>query len=91
MLGVVESLQNSEKINKQNQSKLLPFFRISRPDICKNICEGLKTGVVYLNDDLDVIFCIKQMIELKIVAKIGDHLVRGSMFDNYVKFIIKEI
>lgn len=91
LLSVVESLQNSGKNSKKDEAKLLPFFDISNPEICKNICEGLKIGIVYLNTDLDVIFCVKQMIKFKIAKKVGDHLICGDMFDEYLKFTEKEV
>lgn len=95
LLGVVESLEiNSKYINKE-EVKILPFYKISYPDICKKICLSLKEEPLLSSDimdnglNLDAVFCIKQMIEFKIIAKVGDYLVRGDMFEEYLNFLQK--
>ena len=97
LLDVVLTLNKSDKVNKSEEARILPFFKIQHPDICKFICNRMKNGVVTLEDlgqekysSQDIIFCIKQLLENKVVAKSGGYLLRGEMFDDYFKFVLQE-
>jgi hypothetical protein len=38
----------------------------------------------------DILYCIKQLIEYKVISKSGDYLLRGERFDGYLKFAMME-
>ena len=95
LLDVISSFEKPDNSAKKEDAKTLIFYKISSPHICKKICDSLKEGFlpeISVSDinSLDTAFCIKQMIEYKILSKIGKHLIKGDMFDSYLKFILRE-
>jgi hypothetical protein len=83
--------------NKTEEAKLLPFFKLQYPQICRKICKHIVDlsfnsvySVIGLKDP-EVLFCIKQLIEAKIIARVDDYLVRGDKFDEYLKFVLCEV
>lgn len=97
LLDVVLAFKEDNKNNRQEEAKILSFFQIQHPNICKFICDQLKDNVVTIEELLkrgkagpDILFCIKQLLEHKIISKSGSHLLRGEKFESYLKFIIKE-
>lgn len=95
LMDVISAFEKTSKNNKQEDAKLLTFFKIHNTHICKFICDHLKNKVSVVEDliDLkypaeDIIFSIKQLIESKVLSKSGNHLLRGDMFDEYMKFVI---
>ena len=82
--------------SKTVEANILSFFNLSYPDICKFICKNLQSTPITIEYiathylQADVIFCVKQLIEYKIISKSSHYLLRGSQFDNYLKFILKE-
>ena len=94
LLDVVTSFEKPQKPSKVEEAKLLPFFKLQHPNICKDICQKLKQGPV-LGTDLtknnqDNIFCIKQLLECKVISKIGTHIVCGDKYNEYMKFVLQE-
>ncbi len=97
LLDVIAAFDRPAKPNKSEEIKILNFFKLQRPEICKHICQILsKTSGVRLKDvcnlysEGDVIFCIKQLIEHKIIVKKNDVLDKGDSFADYWKFINHE-
>ena len=95
VLDVINTFEKSENKSKLEEAKILSFYKLSYPSICKRLCEQLKFGPVIANfdiqiDNLDILFCIKQMIEYKIASKAGEYLVRGDKFEEYLKFLLKD-
>jgi len=97
LLDVVATLEKPVKTDKTNEIKILSFFKIQNPHICKHICEKVKTRLVKI-DDLktklfvleDIVFCVKQLIEHRVLCKIDDIVAPGDMFDDYIKFVLKD-
>lgn len=98
LLDVVLAFENPSS-NKSEDAKLLPFFKIQYPQTCKNICELLKYETKSLPvrslasvgfDAAEHNYCIKQMLEAKIIARVGDGLIKGECFDEYVKFVLRQ-
>jgi hypothetical protein len=95
LLDVINNFDQPPK-SKKEEAKVLPFFKIQYPIICKAICDSIKISAVDINsfngkhDYADVLFCIKQLIEYKVIYKSGNHLLRGEMFEDYLKFALKE-
>lgn len=95
LLDVIESFEKEEKVSASYEAKILSLFNIQYPIICKRICDHLKTSNILIKEinefpTQDIVFCVKQLLELKIISKIGDCLLRGEMFDDYLKFVLRE-
>lgn len=94
VLDVILAFEKPNK-DKREEAKLLSFFKLEYPKVCKHLCEQAKTAPLLTNSsttlDSQAIFAIKQLLEAKILARIGNHLVRGDRFDDYMKFVIREV
>jgi hypothetical protein len=98
LLDVVDAFEKSSK-SKAAEAKLLSFFKLRYPERCGEICQMLKHEVKSLptliwtdleHDDIQYKFCIKQLIEAKIIVRIGNQILRGDKFDEYMKFVLHE-
>lgn len=87
-----EKLKN--KPSKEVEESL-PYFNIQNQHICKFLCDSLKSNSliidsiksnVYSKDD--ILFCVKQLLEHKIIYRTGECLLRGSKFEEYYKTIV---
>lgn len=96
LLDVIESFEKNGKPTHSEEIKILDLFKIQYPVICKRICDALKQNSIHIGyfdkefPRQDIIFCLKQLLELKIIAMTGEHLLRGKMFDDYLKFVLRE-
>ena len=36
----------------------------------------------------DINYCVKQLLEYKVISRVGDLFSRGDMFDKYLDFIL---
>jgi hypothetical protein len=96
ILDVIATLDRDVKASKSEEARILSFFKIQNPSVCKFICSHVNTGVTAIEDlsqkhaVSDIMFCIKQLLEHKIVAKSGAYLLRGETFDDYLKFVLRE-
>jgi len=97
LLDVITTFQKPQKTSKVQEAKLISFYQIQHPEICKFICDSLrecpltKDQLMNLEYSVhDINFCIKQLVEFKVIAKIGDSFLRGHMFEEYTKFILRE-
>lgn len=96
LLDVIAIFHKPVKNNRE-EVRILSFFQIQNPHICKFICNLVKTHprnreqlehLRYSSHDIN--FCIKQLLEHRVIAKVGDSLLRGEMFDEYAKFVLQE-
>lgn len=97
LLDVVATFRKPEKLSKSGEVKLIFFHQIQHPEICQKICGMLKVQPVEKKQLLsiptppdDLNFCLKQLLEHKVISKIGDTFLRGQSFDEYVKFVLQE-
>ena len=97
LLDVVLTFEKSNNTRKINESKVLSFFKIQNPHICKFICDNMKESAINLESLYnrgyliqDIVFCIKQLIEHKVISKTGDYLLRGELFQEYLKFVLQD-
>lgn len=97
LLDVISAFEKPSKTSKHEEVKILSFFKIQNTHICKFVCDHLKLGVVTIEGltnleyvASDVLFCVKQLIEHKVLSKSGNHLLRGEMFDEYLKFVLRD-
>jgi len=96
LLDVIATFQKPTKNTKQ-EARILSFFQIQNPHICKYICNSIKSKPQNrdcLNNSQysphDINFCIKQLLEQRVIAKVGESFLRGEMFDEYMKFVLQE-
>jgi hypothetical protein len=94
LLDVITTFDEPE--TKVEEAKLLPFFTLKYPAICKYLCDLLREEDGHIiTDNLsanpDYIFCIKQMLECKIVSRYDQYIQRGERFDEYIKFVLREV
>lgn len=95
LLDVVNMFGTS-KSDKSEEIRALSFFKLQHPEICQYICSTLKEYPCTIEDFstkypvMDVVFCIKQLIEAKVITKSGAHILRGNLFSDYLKFVFKE-
>lgn len=97
LLDVVLTFDKAAKEIKPEEAKILTFFKIQDQHICKFICDKIKCSTINIDclkdgpyDTKDILFCIKQLIEHKIISKVGDILLRGELYDEYVKFVLRD-
>ena len=92
LLDVIESFQKTEKPNNNKEIKLLSLYKIANLGLCKLICENVdrfEIKEIRGYSKLDVLSCVKQLIEHKIIARKGSGLVRGDLFNEYCSFVLK--
>ena len=91
LLDVISSFEKPVS-NKSEDAKILSFFKIQYPLTCKAICNVINDRSALQLSDLKSTaehnYCIKQMIEAKIITRVADELIRGEKFDEYMKFIL---
>ena len=97
-LDVIDALEKSEKSDKVDEIKVLNFFKLQHPDICRNICRTIqKNNSASIEEvrgnypELDILFCVKQLIENKILVKQGKTFSKGEVFLDYLRFINHEV
>lgn len=96
LLDVIATFEKVNKPSRSEEARILSFFKIQQPKICKFICDCMKGGVVAIEHldgqypTPDIMFCIKQLLEHKVITKSGSHLLRGEAFDDYLRFALRE-
>jgi hypothetical protein len=95
LLDVVFAFDKNK--TKEEVVKFLPFFKIQYPQTCKFICDKLKNGplptptTISGTSNPEFVFTIKQLLEAKIAARIGELIVRGEKFNDYLKYVLHEV
>lgn len=97
LLDVISTFEKPIKSHKE-EAKILTFFQIENPHICKFICDLIKDQPCTNKNNLvnsqfsqhDINFCVKQLLEHRVIAKVGESILRGEMFGKYVKFVLQE-
>ena len=93
-LDVIESLK---KEHKDISSDIVSFFDIKDIDISRYICLAVKHNVSF--DEIincgrfksdDIFFCIKQLLEHKIIVKDSSHFIKHDSYDKYMNQVLKE-
>ena len=82
--------------SKEDEAKLLQFFELQYPTLCRAICGHVSIKPIpvsiMLNDNVDddLKFCYKQLLGHKIIARVGDQLVQGDRYIEYMTFVLRE-
>jgi hypothetical protein len=100
LLDVISNFDQPDKSKRQEEAKILSFYQIEHPQICKIICKMLQTSALTFeqlmqntelsNNSANVIFCLKQLAEHKVISKAGKHFLRSDKFESYLTFVFQE-
>jgi hypothetical protein len=97
LLDVIHNFDKPKSVMKTEDAKLLPLFEIPNQNICKFICDKIKESPIVLSElytgsfsKLDVTYSIKQLLENKIIHRVGDILSKGDFYETYVKIVLRE-
>lgn len=96
LLDIVLSFQKPEKKTKIEDTKLLSLYKIKHHNICRFICDSLKDSPADLgvlvngpHEGSAIVFCIKQLLENKVIIRNGNFFCRGALFDEYCVNVLK--
>lgn len=96
LLDVVSAFDTPVKVSKSEEIRALSFFKIQQPAVCKHICDILRKSPAIVDgfgkkySTEDVMFGIKQLLENRVIHKINNLFLRGEMFDEYIKFVLRD-
>ncbi len=92
LLDVISVFEKTEETNLSKDCKLLLYFKIQNPEICKFVCDLVKDSPFKISkivhstfSEQDIIFCIKELLENKVLYKSNDHILRGEAYYDYIK------
>ena len=101
LLDVVLTFEPKQSDHNTKDYKILQLFNIKNKNASRFICNELKLGPIELDSlkdimvhtfpDNEINFCIKQLIELKIVSKVGKHLLQGDMYKDYSVHVLRDL
>lgn len=99
LLDVVLTFEKQMKETSED-AKLLPFFRLAYPSMCKFICDIAKKHPIEIGSSFQLMgsgerdptarYSIKQLLECKVLQREGNHVTRGERFDEYMTFVLRE-
>jgi hypothetical protein len=97
LIDVIDSFSNKKIYNTSNEIIYLDLFSLQLPEICQKIVAIVAEKPQKISDFLEnsnfekenLLFCLKQLVEHRVLVKIGDIFTRGIRFDNYQKIIGK--
>lgn len=97
LLDVVFAFEKQNSCKEKSDSKMLQFFKINKMDVCKFICDSMKDSAISVESLYnkgysiqDLVFCIKQLLEHKVISRTDNYLLRGEFFKEYLEFILLE-
>ncbi len=93
LLDVISSFEKPVSKDKTEEAKLLPFFNLQYPEKCKEICDVLRNGAESISlkiENATTVFCFKQLLEHKILARKDYSLIPGERFNEYITFVLRE-
>jgi hypothetical protein len=95
LLDVITIFNSDKKETKHDEVKVLHYFNIENQHICKFICDALvnnnlKIDTIKSNmfSESDILYCVKQLLEHKIIYRTGDCILRGVKFEEYCKAVL---
>jgi hypothetical protein len=83
--------------DKEEQKQALQLFNIANPVVCKFICNIIKEKPEKISgfmgnryDAKEIMFCLKQLLEHRVISRQGDFVLRGYNFAKYMSYVFKE-
>jgi len=99
LLDVILTFEKQTK-NTSEDAKFLSFFKLEYPIMCKFVCDIVKKGPIEVGEKLMPLgagesdptmkFSIKQLLECKVLSRVGSQVSRGERFDEYMTFVLHE-
>lgn len=96
LLDVITTFNYDKKQTKPYEVDNLRYFKITNQHICKFICDlitdnGLQIDSIKSNvfSDADILYCIKQLLEHKVLYRVGNYVVRGNDYQSYYRLIFQ--
>jgi|SRR5579859_557026 len=91
LLDVIYAFNKKNK-DKIKDAKILFLHNITNLGLTKIIIKSIKERPLAMNEPIisNNMFCIKQLIDQKIIYKCGDFLVQGANFKEYYEFILNK-
>lgn len=99
LLDVILTFEKQTKSTSED-AKLLSFFKLEYPLMCKFVCDIVKKGPIEVGEKLMPLgagesdptmkFSIKQLLECKVLSRTGNQISRGDRFDEYMTFVLHE-
>lgn len=99
LLDVIATFEAPAKTQKPEEIKTLSFLKIKDHRWCYFLCTKLQFQNLTIQGIFDsfssevsektkqeLIFAVKQLLELKVLSKIDDLLIRGELFSDYMNF-----
>jgi hypothetical protein len=96
LFDVILSFEEQIKETNNIDINMITFSKIINNNVCKLICDKLIEDVdietLYLMeyDRQEIIFCIKQLIDNKIIIKTDSLVSKGNNFDSYIKYMSRK-
>lgn len=94
LLDVVEAFQATKKPLLQKEMQDLLFYQMNYLGLCYDICCKLQThNNAHLKEILPNempnkhLFALKQLLENKIIVRVGEEFIRGEIFDDFYQFL----
>jgi hypothetical protein len=100
---LVDVILTFEKKSKETSetAKFLSFFKLDYPGHCKLICEWVKNKPIDIGEKFQVLgtgendphmrYSIKQLLECKVLSRVGSQVMRGERYNEYMTFVLREV
>lgn len=99
LLDVILTFEKQAKETSQD-AKLLSFFKLDYPGSCKFICDIVKKQPIDIGEKFQLLgsgendphmrHSVKQLLECKVLFRVGNQITRGERFDEYMTFVLRE-
>lgn len=103
LLDVVSKFDVKIASSNLDDKNILSLYEIKDHNLSKLICNSIKKYNVNMNDTIifissfkiyseeDIIFCIKQLLRNKIIDRQDQLLLKGQKFNDYYKYILRDL
>lgn len=99
LLDVILTFEKQAKETSQD-ARMLSFFKLDYPHSCKYICDIVKNKPIEIGEKLQFLgssdpdphmkYSVKQLLECRVLNRVGNQLMRGERFDEYITFVLRE-
>lgn len=99
LIDVILTFEKQAKETSQD-AKLLSFFKLDYPSSCKFICDIVKKQPIEIGQQFQLMgsserdphmrHSVKQLLECKVLFRVGNQISRGERFDEYMTFVLRE-
>ena len=97
LLDVIATFEKSSEKKENDSKQILDMFSIKDQKVCKFICEMVKKEPTEIShfynkgyDEDDILFCLKQLLEHKIISKQNTLILRSVNFSKYIDLVFRD-